>query len=133
MAFAFVPSNADQVDVQFGIDHEFTNYIVQDEKLTEGADDYRIHDQKGKLAQIHAYQRYWNMSFSLVGPVDAVPTHAGATFQWYKPGSNTKIDFYIDKCELTSTYNDTAKWSVEGEAYQSAVYSDETGDGGAST
>ena len=133
MAFAFVPSDATTVDVQFGIDHLFTDYIVQTEKLTENEDDYRIPDQKGKIAQIHAYQRYWTAQLSVIGPVDAVPCSAGATFQWYKPGSATKINFFVNKCELDSTYNDTAKWSVEMEAYQNAVYSDETGDGGAST
>ena len=126
MAFAFVPTDATTVDVQYGIDHVFDDYIVQDEKLTEAANDYRIPDQKGKTAQIHAYQKYWNCSFTLIGPVSAVPAGAGSTLQWYKPGSSTKINYYVNKCELTSVYNDTAKWSVEAEAYQDAVYADET-------
>lgn len=128
MAFAFKPSNADQIQVLFGIDHEFADYIVQVENMDENEDDYRIPDQKGKVAQIHAYQKYWNVELTLIGPVASKPAGAGSTFQWYTPGSNTKINYFVNSCRLASTYNDTAKWTLTMEAYQSAVYSDETGD-----
>ena len=134
MAFAFTPSDANTVDVAYGIDHLFTDYIIQDEKLTESVDSVQIPDQKGKVAQIWAVQRKWNASFTLVGPVDTVPTHAGSTYQWYRPGSSTKYNYFVQTCEQTGTYNDVAKWTVQMDCYQNATYdSSQIDDGGSST
>ena len=129
MPFAFTPTNADQVDVAYGIDHLFSDYIIQDERLSEAVDSITIPDQKGKVAQVKATQRRWSASFTLVGPIDTVPCHAGSTFSWYTPGSSTKMNYFVQTCDLASTYNDTAKWSVTMDCYQGAAYSDETGGG----
>lgn len=122
MAFAFVPSNASEVDVAYGIDHIWQNYIIQDEDIQEGADDFRVRDQKGKVAQIHSIQRYWTCSLSMIGPTSSVPVHAGATYQWYVPGSDTALTYYVNRCRLTNTQGDSSKWAVEMECYQSAAY-----------
>lgn len=123
MAFAFKPSGADQVAVVLGIDHEFTNYIIQDETITEQVDSVQVPDQKGKVAQVHALQRKWSASVTLVGPISSKPCSAGDTFQWYKDGGDTKVNFFVQSCELRSTYNDTAKWTVQMDCYQNAAYS----------
>ena len=127
MAFAFTPNNANSLSVSYGIDHLFDGYIVQDETLTENVDKVTIPDQKGKTAQVWGIQRYWNASFTLVGPINTVPTHAGATYEWYRPGDENKYNYFVNTCELRSTYNDSAKWSVQMECYQNATYKDETG------
>lgn len=127
MAFAFTPTNANQVAVSYGIDHLFANYIVSDEVITENVDKVVIPDQKGKTAQVWGIQKYWNCSLTLTGPTSAAPCHAGSTYAWYNDGSNTTINYFVDTCELRNTYNDTSKWSVTMEAYQNATYKDETG------
>lgn len=123
MAFAFKPNDASSVAVVLGIDHEFANYIIQDENITEQVDSLQVPDQKGKVAQVHALQRRWSATMTLVGPVSSKPCSAGDTFQWYKDGTNTKVNYFVNSCELRSTYNDTAKWSVQMDCYQDAVYS----------
>lgn len=127
MAFAFTPSNASSLSVSYGIDHLFDGYIVQDETLNESVDSIQIPDQKGKVAQIWGIQRKWTASFTLVGPTSAVPTHAGATYQWYRPGDGAKYNYFVQSCELRNTYNDTSKWSVQMDCYQDATYTDNTG------
>lgn len=127
MAFQFTPTNANSLSVSYGVDHLFDGYIVQDETITENVDSIQIPDQKGKVAQVWGIQRRWSCSFTLVGPTSQVPTHAGATYQWYHPGDDVKYNYFVQSCELRNTYNDTSKWSIQMDCYQDATYKDETG------
>lgn len=125
MAFTFTPNDATTVAVQIGIDNLLANYILQNEDIEEKADMLKIPDQKGRTAQVIAYQKSYSLSLTAVGPGTTAPTTAGATLEYYD-GVGTSINYIIDSCRKTSTYNDTSKWQITGTAYLSAVYADKT-------
>lgn len=126
MAFSFKPSTASSIDVAIGVANELTGYIIQSENITESTQNLEIPDQKGRVAQVIAFDKQYNCNFTCIGP-DTAPTTVGATFSW-KDLSGTSLNYIVNSVERASTYNDTAKWNIQLTAYKHASYSDKTDD-----
>lgn len=127
MAFAFKPTDANTIQVQLGIDHLLSGYIVQNESITENTENLQIPDQKGRVAQVIAYDKSYNCSLQVIGPVSGMTYKAGQTLSWYD-AANTAMDYIIQSVKLDCVYNDTAKYSIEMVAWPHASYSDKTED-----
>lgn len=125
MAFEFTPTDAATVAVQHGIDHLLSGYIIQDENIQETVDKLDVPDQKGRIAQVISYQRWFTCSLTVMGPVNTHPCVPGTTFKWYDT-TGQQIDYVVDSATINCVYNDTAKWSVSMTAYVNAAYSDKT-------
>ena len=126
MAFSFKPSGANSIVVAYGVDNELSGYIVQNEDITENTENLIIPDQKGRTCQVIAYDKGYTLSLTVIGPSTA-PTSAGATLSW-KDKSGTAMDYIVQSCKRSCTYNDTAKWVIEATAWKHATYSDKTDD-----
>lgn len=126
MAFAFTPTNANTLSVQIGINHLLTGYIVQSEDINESTQTLEIADQKGRTAQVIAYDKGNSISLTAIGPATP-PCRAGQTLSWYDV-SGTALSCIVTSCRRTCSYNDTAKWQIDGTAYAHASYSDKTED-----
>ena len=127
MAFAFTPSTANSIAVQIGIEHLLTGYIIQNESITEAAQNLEIPDQKGRTAQVIAYDKTYNCSIQVVGPVDSMSYNAGSTLSWYD-ANGTALSYIINSVKLDCVYNDLAKYTIEMVAYAHATYTDKTDD-----
>lgn len=125
MAFTFVPNDANTLSVQHGVDHLLSGYIIQDESITENVDQLQVPDQKNRIAQVISYQRWYNCSLTVMGPVTTQPAVPGSTLSWYTT-TGTKIDYVVDNVTLNCVYNDTAKWNMSMTAYINASYADKT-------
>lgn len=124
MAFTFVPTNATSVDVCIGVKHLLSNYIIQDETITESIDELEIPDQQGRTAQVYAYQKHYDLSFTCVGPTLSAPGSGAAnSLSWYTPDGSA-LTYIIETCEVAFTNNDVAKWNVTAKAYINASYND---------
>lgn len=126
MAFAFKPSNANSIAVVIGVENELTGYIIQNEDISENIQNLDIADQKGRMAQVIAYDKGNTLSLTMIGP-NTAPTNAGATFSW-KNKDGTAQDYIVQSVRRSATYNDTAKWVVDAVAWAHASYYDKTND-----
>ncbi len=127
MAFSFTPSTANSIEVQIGIDHLLTGYIIQNESITEATQNLEIQDQKGRTAQVIAYDKTYNCTLQVIGPVDSMSYKPGDTLSWYD-ANGTSLSYIISSVKLDCVYNDTAKYTIEMVAYAHASYSDKTDD-----
>lgn len=127
MAFAFTPSTANSITVQIGIDHLLSNYIIQNESITETTQNLEIPDQKGRVAQVIAYDKSYSCSLQVIGPVSSMTYKPGTTLSWYD-ANGTALSYIIQSIKLDCVYNDTAKYTIEMTAYAHASYSDKTED-----
>lgn len=123
--FKFIPEDAASINVAIGIHHLLSGYIIQDENISGQADILDIPDQQGRTCQRIAYQKYYNVSLTVTGPVDSVPCVPATTLSWYGL-DGTQLNYQIDSCNLACVYNDTAKWSVTATAFPHASYRDAT-------
>ena len=123
MAFSFTPSDANSINVAYGVDNEVTGYIVQNEDISENMENLTIADQKGRVCQVIAYDKGKTLSLTIIGPA-AAPTGwaAGASITY---NSETYI---IQTIRRTCVYNDTAKWQIEANHWAHATYSDKSED-----
>lgn len=121
MAYNFVPSTATTIaqTVVYGIADELANYILQDINVTEDVNTVQIPDQKGAIAQVRAFQKHWNISFTAIGPNTAPGGGAGSTITFTTATGSFKA--FVQSAERRATYNDTQKWSVTMEAWEDAV------------
>lgn len=126
MAFAFKPANANSIAVVLGVENELSGYIIQNEDISENTQNLEIADQKGRMAQVIAYDKGSTLSLTMIGP-NTAPCDAGETFSW-KDKDGTAQDYIVQSVRRTSTYNDTAKWVVDAVAWAHASYSDKTND-----
>lgn len=124
MAFSFKPSNANNISVVIGVPDELTGYIVQNENINQTAPTLQIQDQQGRTAQVIAYDKEFNCSFTAIGP-NTAPCAVGSTLTWYNL-SGGSMDYIVTSVEKACTYNDTAKWNVQATAYAHASYSDKS-------
>ena len=117
MSYTFTPSDpsASAATVIYGVQDALTGYILQDVNVNEEILSVQIPDQEGAIAQIKDMQKHWTVSFTAIGP-DTQPATVGASFTF---GTYTGI---VNSCERRSTYNDTAKWSITMDCYESASY-----------
>lgn len=127
MAFAFTPTTANSIAVQLGIDHLLTGYIIQSESITENTENLEISDQKGRVAQVIAYDKSFDCTLQVIGPVASMTYKAGDTLNWYD-ADGTAMDYIIQSVQLNCTYNDTAKYTITMKAWPHATYSDKTDD-----
>ena len=127
MAFAFTPTTANSIAVQLGIDHILTGYIIQNETITENTENLNIADQKGRTAQVIAFDKSYDCTLQVIGPVSSMTYNAGDTLSWYD-ATGTSIDYIIQSVQLNCTYNDTAKYTITMQAWPHATYSDKTDD-----
>lgn len=126
MAFSFKPTTANSTTVIIGIEHELSNYIIQSENITESIQSLNIADQKGRTAQVIAYDKEFNCRLTAIGP-DTAPVSVGSTWSW-KDSAGNNLDYIVQSVERASTYNDTAKWNITAIAYANATYYDKTDD-----
>lgn len=126
MAFSFKPSNANSISVVIGIEDELTGYIIQNENITEATLNLEIPDQKGRMAQVIAYDKSYNCNLTAIGP-NTAPLSCGQTWSWKDP-SGGSLDYIVNSVEKAATYNDTAKWNIQATAYAHATYHDKTDD-----
>jgi hypothetical protein len=127
MAFAFKPAAANTIAVQLGIDHLLSGYIIQSESITENVENLEIPDQKGRVAQVIAYDKSYDCSLQVIGPVASMTYNAGTTLSWYD-ANGTACNYIIQSVQLNCTYNDTAKYTITMRAWPHASYSDKTED-----
>lgn len=121
MAFSFKPSGAASINVAYGVDAEISGYIIQTAEETEATENLTIPDQKGRTAQVIAYQKAFNLTLTMIGP-DTAPTSAGSELSY--DGDTWIVNSVTRNC----TYNDTAKWQIQAVRYLNATYSDKTDD-----
>ena len=121
MAYTFVPNTATTIaqTVVYGIADELKDYILQDINVTEDVNTVQIPDQKGAIAQVRAFQKHWNISFTAIGPNTAPGGGAGSTITFTTATGSFKA--FVQSAERRATYNDTQKWSVTMEAWEDAV------------
>lgn len=117
MSYTFKPSDpsASAATVIYGVQDALSGYILQDVNVNEEILSVQIPDQEGAIAQIKDMQKHWTVSFTAIGP-DTAPATVGASFTF---GTYTGM---VNSCERRSTYNDTAKWSITMDCYDSASY-----------
>lgn len=127
MAFSFKPTDANTIAVQLGIDHLLTGFIIQNETITENVENLEIPDQKGRVAQVIAYDKSYDMTLQVIGPISSMTYNAGTTLSWYD-ANNVTCDYIIQSVQLNCTYNDTAKYTITARAWPHASYSDKTDD-----
>ena len=126
MAFSFKPSNANEISVVIGIENELAGYILQSETINESTVNLEIPDQKGRMAQVIAYDKTYNCNVTAIGP-NTAPLSCGQTWSWKNP-AGTSLSYIVNSVERASTYNDTAKWNIQATAYAHATYHDKTED-----
>ena len=126
MAFQFKPSNANSISVVIGVPDEIEGYIIQNENINQTTPTLQIQDQQGRMAQVIAYDKEYNVSFTAIGPNQA-PKVVGQTWEFTNVDGST-LSAIITGVEKSCTYNDTAKWNITGVAYAHATYHDKTED-----
>lgn len=126
MAFSFTPSDANSISVVIGIEHLKDGYIIQSEDVTDTAETLEIADQKGRKCQIIAYDKGTTVSLTMIGP-NTAPATQGSTLSWFNANGDA-LSCIVTSVKRTCSYNDTAKWQIEGQGYGHATYSDKTDD-----
>lgn len=126
MAFSFKPSNANSISVVIGVPDEIEGYIIQNENINQTTPILQIQDQQGRTAQVIAYDKEFNVSFTAIGPGTA-PKVVGQTWA-FKDFAGDNLSCIITGVEKACTYNDTAKWNITGVAYAHALYYDKSED-----
>jgi hypothetical protein len=124
MAFSFKPANAASISVVIGVPDEIEGYIIQNETITQTTPTLTIQDQQGRTAQVIAYDKEYSVSFTAIGP-NTAPKVVGQTWAYTNVDGNT-LSAIITSVEKSCSYNDTAKWNVQGVAYAHASYSDKS-------
>ena len=130
MAFSFKPTEANTISVAYGVDNILEGYIIQNINTTESTQNLEIADQKGRTAQVIAYDKGKTLTFTVIGP-STLPTGftPGAAISVADTGAITVSssgNFIIQSIEKACTYNDTAKWNVTAQGWAHATYSDKT-------
>ena len=132
MAFSFKPSNANTLSVAYGVDNAITNFIIQNISTTDSIQNLEIADQKGRVAQVIAYDKGTTATFTMIGPA-TLPTNCsvGNAFSIGNDGTVTFSDasggvtgdgnFIIQSIERACTYNDTAKWNITAQGWPHAT------------
>lgn len=117
MAFAFTPSNAENVAIAYGVDNTLANYIIQNLTESSTTQNLEIPDQKGRICQIVAYDTQKTLTFTAIGPTGA-PCEVGDVLAIADGAISVKADaaaagdWIVQTVERACTYNDTAKWNV---------------------
>jgi hypothetical protein len=89
-----------------GIANLVTNYIVQNEEITDEDVNDPVQDQTGATVGETTYDNKKTLKITLIGP-DTAPTTAGvANFSY------ASAKWKIDTCIKAGTYNDKVKWNV---------------------
>jgi len=126
MAFSFKPTNAASLSVVIGIENELDGYILQSENISQTSPTLNIQDQKGRTAQVIAYDKEYSCNITAIGP-NTPPLSVGQTWDW-KDAFGNNLDYIVTNVERASSYGDTAKWNVQATAYAHASYADKSED-----
>lgn len=121
MSYQFTPNDpsASAATITYGVQDALSGYILQDVNVNEEILSIQIPDQEGAIAQIKDMQKHWTVSFTAIGP-DTQPATVGESFTFGTP-PNQYIGM-VNSCERRATYNDTAKWTITMDCYDSASY-----------
>ena len=123
MAYTFVPEKAATdiaSTVVYGVQDTLSGYILQDINVTEDVNTVQIPDQQGAIAQVRAFQKHWNISFTAIGNNNTAPgSGAGSVIEFQT--TTGKFKAFVQSCERRATYNDTQKWAVTMEAWEDAT------------
>lgn len=117
----FTPSNANTLSVQIGVADTLSGYIIQNESITQTSPTLEIQDQTGRVAQVIAYDNQYNVSFTAIGGATA-PLSVGHIFNNWKDANGNTLSVIITSVEKACTYNDTAKWNIQGAASTHAKF-----------
>ena len=132
MAFSYKPTDANSINVAYGVDNTLADFIIQNINITESTQNLEIADQKGRTAQVIAYDKGKTLTFTAIGPSTLPSGFApGAAIAVADNGAitvNQSGNFIIQSIERACTYNDTAKWNVTAQGWAHATYSDKTED-----
>lgn len=127
MAF-FQPSNANTIPIEYGVNDTLSGYIVQNEDIGENIQNLEIQDQWGRTCYVIAYNKGKTISFTMIGSAtkpfevgDQIKITGGVIT---KPASGG--EYLVTSVNRTCTYNDTAKWQIQGTGFLSATYIDRT-------
>lgn len=121
MADIFTPSNANTLSVTIGVPETIDNYIIQNLNITQTSPTLEIQDQTGRVAQVIAYDNQFNVSFTAIGGATA-PLSVGEIFDDWKDANGNTLSVIITSVEKACTYNDTAKWNIQGAASTHAKF-----------
>ena len=121
MADIFTPTSADTLSVQIGVADTIDGYIIQNQNITQTTPTLEIQDQTGRVAQVIAYDNQFNVSFTAIGGATA-PLSVGQIFTNWKDPAGNDLSVIITSVERACTYNDTAKWNVQGTASKHAKF-----------
>lgn len=128
MAFSFKPSNANQLSIEYGVNDTMTNYIIQNEDITENVQNLEIQDQWGRTCYVIAYNKGKSISLTMIGS-STQPFSVGDQIK-ITSGTITSVssggDYLVQSVKRTCTYNDTAKWQIDGVSFTNATYVDKT-------
>ena len=136
MAFAFVPAGANSLNVAYGVDDTLTNYIVQNENITNALENLTIQDQKGRVCQVIAYDKGSNLSLTLIGSStapcavgDQLTISAGTiTVTAVASGGSATGGYVVQSVDRACTYGDTAKWNITATGWEHATYKNKMND-----
>ena len=124
----FQPSNANQLSVEYGVNDTMSNYIIQNEDKGENIQNLEIQDQWGRTCYVIAYNKGKTITLTMIGSAtqpfsvgDQIKITAGAITNVSSGG-----DYLVTSVNRTCTYNDTAKWQIQGTGFLSATYVDKT-------
>jgi len=130
MAYTFVPDKA-ATDIAstviYGVADVLSGYILQDINVTEDVNTVQIPDQQGAIAQVRAFQKHWNISFTAIGNNNTAPGKGAGSVVSFTTADNKTFKAFVQSCERRATYNDTQKWAVTMEAWEDATVPGEDG------
>jgi len=124
MAYTFVPSDAATdiaSTVVYGVQDQLSGYILQDINVTEDVNTVQIPDQQGAIAQVRAFQKHWNISFTAIGQGMTAPGEGAGKVITFSTADGRSFNAFVQSCERRATYNDTQKWAVTMEAWEKAT------------
>lgn len=124
----FHPDNANQIPIEYGVNDIYSNYIIQNEDIGETVENLEIQDQWGRTCYVIAYDKNKSITLTMIGSATA-PFVVGDQIT-INSGTITKVnsggDYLVTSVNRTCTYNDTAKWQIQGTGFLSATYVDKT-------
>ena len=124
----FHPENANQIPIEYGVNDTYNNYIIQNEDIGETVENLEIQDQWGRTCYVVAYDKNKSITLTMIGSATA-PFDVGNQLKILS-GAISKVDsggdYLVTSVNRTCTYNDTAKWQIQGTGFLNATYVNKT-------
>lgn len=118
MGDATLPTNAGELirTDEWGIDNLITDFIIQNETITETDIKDETFDQKGALVSELSYDRRWDLQLTVIGDADKAPvTGDGSSFSVGDTTFSYADHLWkLDSVAYTGTYNAKKQYVITG-------------------